>query len=284
MVLALLGVLISIPKLKSYWPGFKKYTPLMASLVSRDIKVKYRRSALGLVWSILQPLLMMLIVTIVFSQVFRVKLGDYWIPGAVNESLVYALFYITGSFLFGFVTESTTLSLQSVLGNAALIKKVYIPKYIFPLQKCLFAFVNMLFSLIAVALVYLILQAPPPPTMPLVIVPMLCAAVFSLGLGLLLAAAEVYFRDVQHLYGIFTTAWMYLTPILYPLTILPDWVQPFMQLNPLVHFVNYTRDVMMNNVVPGLEANLICGGFAVATLLIGVFVFKKSQDNFILHI
>jgi len=264
-------VVVNIPRLKALWPGFKKYRHLLATLVSRDIKVKYRRSVLGLLWSVLQPLFFMLIITLVFANVFKLGIRDY------------PVFYITGFVVFSFVSESTTLSLNSILGNASLIKKVYIPKYIFPLQKCLFALVNMVFSLIAVAIVYIILQVQVYPTVFLLVVVMAYAAVFSFGLSLILSAAVMFLRDVAHLYGIWVTAWMYLTPILYPLSILPEPVQNIVKLNPLVYYVEYARSVMIDGVIPDLNTNLICIGFALLTLIIGLVFFKRTQDRFILH-
>ena len=271
IVATIVIALVNIPRIKALWPGFKKYRHLLAMLVSRDIKVKYRRSVLGLLWSVLQPLFFMLIITLVFANVFKLGIRDY------------PVFYITGFVVFSFVSEATTLSLNSILGNASLIKKVYIPKYIFPLQKCLFALVNMAFSLIAVAIVYIILQVPVYPTAFLLVVVMAYAAVFSFGLSLILSAAVMFFRDVAHLYGIWITAWMYLTPILYPLSILPEPVQNILKFNPLVYYVEYARSVMIDGVIPTLNTNLICIGFALLTLIIGLVFFKRTQDRFILH-
>ncbi|MDR2586907.1 MAG: ABC transporter permease, partial [Coriobacteriales bacterium] len=163
-VLCLVGVVILIPKVKRYLPALLQYRSLLFNLVTRDIKIKYRRSVLGLLWSVLQPLFIMLIVSMVFMHVLRVEIENY------------PAFYITGSLIFSFVTEATNLSLNSINGASSLIQKVYIPKYIFPLEKCIFAFVNMLFSLIAVALVYLVLRVPIQPTILLLPIPMLYAA------------------------------------------------------------------------------------------------------------
>jgi ABC-type polysaccharide/polyol phosphate export permease len=266
-----LSVIFGFSRLRAYWPAFKQYRHLLLTMVTRDITVKYRRSVLGIVWSILQPLFFMIIITLVFSNIFKFDIREY------------PVFYLTGYVVFNFVSEATMLSMGSVLGSAQLIKKVYIPKYIFPLQKCLFAFVNMLFSLVAVALVFAALQTQLHVTILLFTVPILYAGIFSFGLGLILSAAAVFFRDVVHLYGIWVTAWMYLTPILYPMDVLPEWVQQILNFNPLVHYVEYARDVMINGVVPDLQANLICIGFALSTLLVGIVFFKKTQDKFILH-
>jgi ABC-2 type transport system permease protein len=266
-----LGVLFGFSRLKAYWPAFKQYRHLLFTMVTRDITVKYRRSVLGIVWSILQPLFFMIIITLVFSNVFKADIHEY------------PVFYLTGFVIFNFMSEATLFSMGSVLGNAQLIKKVYIPKYIFPLQKCLFAFVNMLFSLVAVALVFIALQTELHATIFLFVVPVFYTGIFSLGLGLILSAAVVFFRDVVHLYGIWVTAWMYLTPILYPLDMLPEWVQQLLNFNPLVHYVGYARDVMLYGIIPDLQTNLICIGFALSTLLVGILFFKKTQDKFILH-
>jgi ABC-2 type transport system permease protein len=280
-ILALLGALViitvaiavlsSIPALKSLWPGFNKYRPLLFSLVSRDIKVKYRRSVLGIVWSVLNPLFMMLVISAVFMYAFRIEVENY------------PAYYITGILIFNFMSEATSLSLGSILGSAGLINKVYIPKYIFPLQKCLFAFVNMLFSLIAVAIVYLILGMEIHPTVLLFFVPMIYTLIFGFGLSLILSSSVVFLRDIHHLYAILVMAWMYLTPILYPLTILPDFMQVLLKFNPMVYYVEYARNVMMYNTIPDLGQNLICIGFALLTLCIGLIVFKRTQDKFVLH-
>ena len=268
-----IAALVMLPRIRALWPGFKQYRHLLATMVSRDVKVKYRRSVLGLLWSILNPLMMMAIVTLVFSNFFRFEIDNF------------PVYYIVGITIFSFVSDSTTASMNSVLGNATLIKKVYIPKYIFPLQKLLFALVNLAFSLIAIVIVYLVLQMPFTWTMLLLVVPVFYAFIFSLGLSLILSSAVVFFRDTAHLYSIFTIAWMYLTPIFYPFTLLPEIAQVIIYyLNPLLHFVSYSRNVLMYNTIPGIEENLACVAFALITLVAGVIFFKKTQDKFILHI
>jgi ABC-2 type transport system permease protein len=267
----LVATLVMLPKLKTFWPGFSKYRHLLMMLVSRDLKVKYRRSALGFLWSILNPLLMMLVLTAVFSNLFG-RMEDF------------PVFYITGAFIYTFVTEATSGSLGSIINSSNLLKKVYIPKYIFPLEKNIFAFVNMLFSLVAVAIVYMILRAEIHPTILLFFVPMIYAAIFAFGLSLILASANVFFRDITHLWGVWTTAWMYLTPIIYPMDILPGFMQAILKFNPLVYYVEYARSVMIYGTIPGISQNLICLGFGVTTLLIGLIMFKKTQDRFILHV
>lgn len=257
--------------------AMKRYKYLLYDLVSRDIKTKYRRSVLGILWSVLNPLLMMLVLTAVFSQIIRVE-----VEGG------FALFYLTGYIIFSFVSESSGFSLVSVINGGGLIKKVYLPKYVFPLEKTIFSFVNMLFSLIAFVLVFVIFlitgQVEPHLTMLLFVVPMLYVFVFALGLNLVLSTLNVFFRDVGHLWGVFMTVWMYATPIIYPISMVPEWLQSIIRFNPLYHYVTYFRNVMIYGTLPSLTDNLICIGFSVMMLAIGVTAFRKSQDNFVLHI
>lgn len=249
-----------------------KYKHLVSNLITRDLKVKYRRSMLGFLWSILNPLLMALVINAVFQNLFRFDI-EYFI-----------VYYLTGSLIFNFMTEATTNSLVSVLGAASLIKKVYIPKYIFPLEKCLFAFVNMLFSSVAVVIVIFIQRMPLHLTALLFFFPMLCALVFSIGLSLILSSVNVFFRDIGHLYSVWITAWMYLTPIIYPASILPSSLMTVMRLNPMYYYVSYFRDVVMYGVVPDVQTHLICVIYALLFLVFGLIVFKKQQDKFILYI
>lgn len=255
-----------------YIASLKKYRFLIWDLVTKDVKTKYRRSVLGVLWSVLNPLLMMLVLTAVFSNIFRFDIKDF------------PIYYLTGSLIFNFVSEATSFSLNAILGASGLIKKVYIPKYIFPLEKCLFAFVNMLFSFIAVIIVFVILQITPHWTIVLFLIPLIYALIFSMGLGLILSALNVFFRDTTHLWGVFVTAWMYLTPIIYPMSILPEWMINIIKLNPLYYYVEYFRNVMIYGVVPSFTDNIICVTFSLVTLLIGLIVFKKNQDKFILYI
>lgn len=258
-------------KINVHWGNFKRYRFLLQDLIVRDIKVKYRRSVLGIAWSVLNPLLMMLVITAVFANIFRFDV-DY-----------FPIYYLTGLIIFSLVSEATSGSMVSILYGGALIKKVYIPKYIFPLEKCLFALVNMLFSAVAVVVVILILGMSIEFTIILFWIPVIYAFIFSVGLGLILATLAVFFRDITHLYAVWITAWMFLTPIIYPVEILPDNMRSLIRINPMYHFVNYFRDVVMYGRVPGLSENLICLAFALGSLFLGLIVFKWKQGRFIFY-
>ena len=210
-----------------------RYKYLLWDLVGKDIKTKYRRSALGVLWSILNPLLMMAVLTAVFSTIIRVE-----VEGG------FALFYLTGYIMFNFISEATGLALYTITSAAPLIKKVYIPKYVFPLQKCIFSFVNMLFSLIAFVIVFVAFcfagKVTPHITMLLFPIPMIYIFFFCFGLCLILSAMMVFFRDIGHIWGILLTVWMYLSPIIYPIDtgILPEKLVKFINVNPKTNLGN----------------------------------------------
>lgn len=250
----------------------KKYRFLLYELVSRDIKVRYRRSVLGLLWTMLNPILMMIVMTIVFSNLFRFEI-EY-----------YPVYLFTGNILFSFMTESTTNAMNSIDEGGSLIKKVYIPKYIFPVSKVFAGVVNFFFSIIAMFLVMIILRAPFHWTMLLIPVVMIYLIVFCIGLGMLLASIQVFFRDVAHFYSVITLAWMYLTPVFYPESLLRDHAEILLTLNPMAHYISYMRNLVLYDVVPGFRSNLVCLGISLAMLLIGVTVFRKRQNRFILYI
>ncbi len=250
-----------------------KYRELLKQLVLKDIKLKYRRSYLGYLWSILNPLLMMIVLTVVFSNLFRFDIPNF------------SAYLLTGQVIFGFISESTTSSVGAIIYNAALIKKTYVPKYIFVLSKVSSSLINMLFSMVALVLVMFFTSVPI--TWNVLWLPMIFLElyIFSLGLSFFLAAFSVFFRDVQYLWGVMTSIWMYLTPIIYPVSIISDeyrwWYD---NLNPLVNYVEQFRTVILNNSL--LSVDSLYQGFIIAfiTLFIGVIFFNKKQNEFILYI
>ena len=251
---------------------FKQYTPLIRELVGRDLKVKYRRSFLGYIWSILNPLLMMLLQSLIFSFMFRNNIPNF------------PLYLICGNTLFTFFNESTSMGMNSIIQNAALIKKVYIPKYIFPLSRVFSCFVTLLFSLVAIVLVMVVTRSPFYWTILLFWVPLLFLFIFCCGMALLLSALTVYFRDMQHLYSVLVMGWMYATPLFYPIEALPPAVIPLMKLNPLYHYVNMFRNLVMYGNIPGPNTWFACIASAAVMLGIGLWAFRKLQKNFILYI
>lgn len=245
---------------------------ILSSLVSKDFKLKYRRSALGIVWSVLNPLLMMIVLSAVFSFMFRFSIEHF------------ALYLIIGQTLFTLMSESTTNAMSSIIDAAPLIKKIRVEKMLFPLEKILFSLVNFVFSLIAVALVMLFYQVFP--TLNILFLPLLLIymLLFCSGLGLIVAALSVFFRDVMHLWSVIITAWTYATPLFYPIDMLPEWLQNAMLFNPMYHYVTYFREIMMWNITPSLQANLLCFFMGLIVFVLGVLIFRKTEKKFILYV
>ena len=249
------------------------YRGLIKQLVSRDIKLKYRRSILGYFWSVLNPLLTMIIMTIVFSHMFRFKIDNY------------PVYLLCGNIIYGFFNLTTNRSCQAILSNAALIRKVYLPKYIFVFSKVTSGFVDFLFSLVALIIVMIITKNRFGFYNLLFFIPCIEVYLFSLGMGLFLAQANVFFRDIQYIYGVFCTALMYLTPLFYPIEALPETVRFFVEhFNPLYLYVSMFRQSVLLNVP--IDPWMMARGFlwAIGAILVGGVCFKKSQDKFILFI
>ena len=259
-------------KIKIRVDVFFQYKDLLFNLVSRDIKVRYRKSFLGMLWTVINPLLMMIVMTIVFSTLFQSTIENF------------PIYFLAGNLIFTLNSEITNNCTYAIIGNASLLKKVYIPKYLFPLSKAGSALVNLVFSLVAMFLVMIILRVPFLPTLLLLPLPIFYAFLFSVGLGLMLSALTVYFRDIAYFYSGLLIAWNYLTPVFYPIEILPDVPRRLMQFNPLYHYIDYMRNLILHGVVPDIKENLVCLIMGFIMLLIGTYVFYRKQDNFILYI
>ena len=249
-----------------------KYRPLIHELVIRDLKVKYRRSFLGYLWSLLNPLLMMTVMAVVFTHVFRANVDNY------------PLYLICGQTLFSFFTESSNRAMYSILENAQLIKKIYIPKFIFPISRVVSSFVTMSFSLTAILIVMLVTRARFYWTILLIPVPIVFLFLFCCGMGMILSALSVYFRDITHLWGVATLAWMYATPIFYTIDAMPGRLMTLMKLNPMYHFINTFRNLVMFGNIPGPNAWIGCILSGLVVFALGLFVFGRLQKDFILYI
>lgn len=262
---------MSIWKLR--FETFFHYTGLIKELVTKDLKLKYRRSFLGYLWSILNPLMIMIIMSIVFSKMFDRSIENY------------AVYLISGRTIFEFVTHSTTQAMMSIRGNAGLLKKVYIPKYVFPLAKVTSNIVDCVFSMGALLIVMIFTRTPFSWYFLLIPFVIVQVYIFACGLGFFLAQALVFFRDIQYIYSACTTAWMYLTPLFYPIDRLPDTVRWFVvHLNPCYSYVTQMRNCVYNATFT--EAWLVLAGWAwaIGMFLFGLVTFKRAQDKFILYI
>ncbi|MBQ9355158.1 MAG: ABC transporter permease [Clostridia bacterium] len=251
---------------------FTDYRFLLNQLVGKEFKVKYRRSYLGMAWSLVNPFLMMIVVSAVFSFVFRFNIEKF------------PAYLILGQIMFNFFSEATQFSLLSIIGSGQLIKKVYMPKYIFPLSRTIFSFYNFLITFIPAIIVLAYYRVGLNASLLFLPLFLLYYFIFTLGVGFILATAEVFLRDVQHLYGVLLLALGYVTPIFYPADALSSKMQFVLNFNPLFHYVKYFRNVMFYHNCPTIEENIICLGIALAALIIGIVFFNKKQKHFILYI
>lgn len=258
--------------MKQYLEGFVKFKPLLSELVARDIKVRYRKSFLGLFWTLLNPLFMMLIMTVVFSNVFRSNI-EY-----------FPAYLLAGQICFNFFNEATTNAMHSIIGNGSLLKKVYVPKYLFPVSKVFSTLINLLASVIVLLAVMLVTKVPLNLNCLWVVVPVIGLVLFSVGMGLILSSVAVFFRDMLHFYSVLTLAWNYLTPLFYPIEILPSSVRMIVTLNPITNIVECVRVATLYGSMPEpglMAASLIPGIFL---LVLGFYVFGRTQDKFILYL
>lgn len=252
--------------------AFGRYRYLMKQLVARDFKTKYKRSVLGVLWSFLNPLLTMLVQYIVFSTLFKSDIPNF------------ALYLLTGIVCFNFFNEATSMALLSIVGNASLITKVYMPKYIYPLTRVMSSTVNFLLALIPLIIVMLITGEPIRPAILLLPLGLCCLFAVSLGIGMLLASVMVFFRDTQFLWGVMSMLWMYATPIFYPESIIPESFMTIYKMNPLYHIIRFIRILLIDGISPEPKAYVLMLIASFVPLLLGAVVFKKTQDRFVLNL
>jgi len=244
-----------------------KYRDLVRTLVARELKVRYRRSAIGFVWTMLQPLLMMLVMQLVFSAIFRVQLPNY---------SVYAL---AGILFWNFFSQSIVASMNSLRGNAQLLQKLPVPKAVFPLATVISGVVNLLFALVPLFGLLLVTGHSLAPSLFFLPVSIFLAALFTLGAGLLLSPLAVFFSDVVELIGVLLTLLMYLTPVIYPQEIVPARMRWVVHYNPIRSILEVFRDPIYLHKVPPLSHLTVSIAIAALAFGLGVWVFRRSSDR-----
>ncbi len=262
-----------LKKFRGKFERFYAFDELLKQLIIRDVKLKYRRSYLGYLWSILNPLMLMMVLVVIFSNLFRFDIPNF------------PLYLIAGQVIFNFMVEATSMSVDSIIRNGSLLKKSYVPKYIFTVSKVGSSLVNLVFSLGALVLVMFVTEAQFSWNLLFFPVILLQVFVFSLGISLYLAAATVFFRDIQYLWGVFTSMWMYLTPLFYPVSIIPSEYQDiYKSLNPMYWYIEQFRDIVLYAKFPDINSILMGTGLAFLILFLGAVYFNKKQNEFILYI
>ena len=250
-----------------------RHSHLLASLVRRDLTVRYKRSVIGFFWTMLNPLLLMIILTVVFSALFRFE--------GVEP---YAVYFLSEYLVFGFFTQTTVTSMTSLAWNGGLMKKVRVPKSIFAISTTISGLVNLCLAYLPLFVIMLVLDAPIRPAVFFLPVAFLIIGVFTLGVSLLLSALAVYFEDVSHMYQVATIGLMYMTPIIYPISIIPYKYLWVIRANPLTHLFKLARDPIYLGQLPAghvIQASVIS---AVVALVVGWLVFHRLSRNFYQHL
>lgn len=250
--------------------SLKRFRFLLAQLVKRDFKIKYRGSFFGILWSILNPLLNMIVLSMVFGRVFS----------AVDN---YKMYLLSGIVIFNFFSEATSIATTSVASNFGLITKVYFPKFIIPTSKVLTSSINFLISIFVFFILGGLFGMKIWWGDLLVVYAVSFLMLFTLGMGYILSALFVFFRDTQHLYGVLLTIWMYSTPVMYPIEILPEYIRPLLEANPMYIFIDFVRTLTLQNTVPDISAFVLCALWGTGMFIAGAAVFVKSQDRFIYY-
>ena len=240
--------------------------------MNRDFKTKYKRSVLGMAWSFLNPLLTMGVQYLVFSTLFR------------SDTPNYPVYLLSGIVFFNFFNEAVSTGMTSITGNAALIKKVYMPKYIYPISKLFSSLINFALALIPLLLVMLITGTAIRPSLFLLTFDILCLMGFVLGMIFLLSTAMTFFQDTQFLWGVVSMMWMYLTPIFYPESIIPQKLLTLYHMNPMYQYITFARICIIDGVSPEPMAYLWCILSSAVVLAVGVWVFRKHQDELVLQL
>ena len=259
----------------AWYPPKQRDQYILRQLVGKDFKLKYRRSVLGVVWSVLNPLLMMIVMAVVFSTFLGNRAAD-----VVN----YPLYLILGNTAFQLMSDATTMGMRSIIDASSLLKKVRINRLVFPVQKVLFAVVNYAFSRIAVAVVMVVFQIPLTVYALLMPVALLLLTLFCVGISLLLSALAVFFRDIIHLWSVVVTAWMYGTPLFYSVNIMSPWMLQVERFNPMYHYVTFIRDCLLFQQLPSRGTIMGCVVAAFVVLIVGYAVFRRLENRFILFI
>src|ERR1022692_3624940 len=233
-----------------------RYRELIWALALKELKIRYKRSVLGFMWALLNPALLMVVLTLVFSTIMRFNIPHY------------AVFLLSVLLPWTFFSQSLSYAVEAIVANGDLIKKIAVPKLVFPMAAVVSNIITLLLSLIPLALP----------------VPLLALAIFTLGMTFFFAAANVYYRDVAHILQILLSAWFYLTPIIYPLELIPARYQWIFKLNPIIYVINGFRLAVYYGMLPkapSIVASFVC---AFLSLFLGFAIFRKYQDNFVFYV
>lgn len=253
-----------------------RYRKLIWLLALKELKVRYNRSTLGFVWALLNPLLMAVVLTLVFSSILRFNVDHY------------PIFLLSTLFPWTFFSQALAYATESIVGNGELLKKVYVPPVVFPLAAVLSNLVNFILSLIPLALLLPLVGFPFHATWLYLPVPLLGLICFTLGIGLIVAAANVFFRDVTHILQVVLAAWFYFSPVIYDLRFINPRFHVLFRLNPMLYILNGFRLAIYGDsnqgLLPSFQSMWMSVACGVLALFIGLFIFRRYRDSFVFYV
>ena len=252
--------------------SIKEYQFLFEELVKRDFKKKYKRTILGMLWSILSPLMMLVILALIFGNFFS------------HNTEHYIIYLFTGQIVFNYYVESTIEGMNSLSSNAHIFSKINIPKYLFLLSKNISSFINFFLILIIYFIFLIIDDISFNWSFILLFYPITCLILMNIGIGLILSALFIFFKDIEYIYRLFTQIVMYGSAIFYNTDILPPYIQNLFLLNPLYVCIKYIRTVVIQNTIPDIFIHLLLLIYSVILLTVGILIYKKYNYKFIYYI
>lgn len=250
----------------------KKHQFLFEELVKRDFKQKYKRTVLGMGWSILSPLLTLLVMKLIFGHFFGRRIVHY------------TTYLFCGNLLFSYFKEATSGSMNSLVSNASIFTKINVPKYLFLLSKNVSSLINFGLTLCIFFVFVLADGISVKPQFLMLFFPVCCLIVFNIGVGLVLSALFVFFRDISYLYNIFTMLLMYMSAIFYQITIVPAKYRVIFYLNPVYCYIEYFRKIVLESKIPSAEYHLLCAFYACLFLFVGGWMYKKYNRKFLYYV
>lgn len=248
-----------------------RYRYLVSNLVARDLKVRYKRSFLGFIWVMLNPLLTMGVLVIVFSNVLRFTVNHY------------PVFLLSGILIFNLFSQGTVSAMSNLIGNGSVLRRMYVPPSVFVASSIGSALVNLLFSIVPFFALSLFTGLAPTVTWVFIIVPCVETAIFAFGIGLIVAPMMVFFNDTYEIYMVVITMLNYLTPVFYPLSILPDWLRQMEQYNPLYLYMDIARLAVINGVIAPPTELLTSALMAIGAFAVGWLFFTRVEGQFAYH-
>ena len=251
---------------------FKKNQFLFEELVKRDFKQKYKRTILGMAWSLISPLLTLLVLKLVFSHYFGRSIPHY------------VIYLFCGNLVFSYFREATTGGMNALMANAHIFTRINVPKYIFLLSKNVSALINFGLTLCIFFVFVLYEGIDIKPLFLALLFPILCIVIFNIGIGMILSALFVFFRDIGYLYEVFTMLLMYTSAIFYEVSIVPVQYQNLFYLNPIYCYIYYFREIVLIDRIPSLTFHLLSVFYALLSLVIGMIVYKKNNHKFLYYV